>query len=245
MQTVQTDPHAGHGRSDWAGFVCFSLWTGINAALAIGLFRRAPAVAVFLIPTFAHEALIAIAFLLRKPMIQQAEGLTPRLASYGATFIMPVFCFISSRWQLGWMKSSASPLFVVGVLMWIVGSYLGLFSLFRLRASFSIVPQARALVTSGPYRVARHPIYASYLLQYGGVTLAYLALPTFITFLVWLAVMMARVSYEESVLTRAFPEYEDYRRHVGMFAPRLSWRPGSAHASPVLIKAKAAAHRWK
>lgn len=246
MQNVQIAEYGQRRGSDWIGFVCFSLWTGVNAVMAVGLFRRAPGVALFLVPTFAHEALIAIAFLLRKPLLKQAEGWTPRLAAFGATFIMPVFCIVASRWQHGWMQNSVPPIFVAGTLLWLAGAYLGLWSLFRLRAAFSIVPQARTLVTTGPYRVARHPIYASYLLQYGGVVIAYFTPALMLVYLAWFVVMMLRVSYEESVLASAYPEYAEYRRRVGKFGPHFGWHPRASSAgAPVSLKARATMRRFK
>ena len=42
----------------------------------------------------------------------------------------------------------------------------------------------------------------------------------------WLALMIVRMRFEETVLGRAFPEYESYRARVGALAPRLRI-PGS------------------
>jgi len=208
-------------KSDWAGFVCFSLWTAFNVALAVGVFRRAPIAAIFFLPTFAHEALIALSFLMRKPLLKQAEGWAPRLAAYVATFMTPAFFFFSSRWKPEWVHPSPPALFVGGVFLWLVGAYVGLWSLLSLRRAFSIVPQARTLVTRGPYRLARHPVYASYLLQYGGVALSHLSFPLATVFFAWLGIVMLRISHEEKVLAATFPEYAEYRRRVGTFAPRF------------------------
>jgi protein-S-isoprenylcysteine O-methyltransferase Ste14 len=235
MQTADCPVVAKDRRSDWTGFACFSLWTLINAALAVGVLRRAPVVAVFLVPTFTHEALIAVSFLVRKPLLNQVKGWMPQAAAYGATFLVPAFCFACSQWHPGWMKPSSPPLFVAGITLWIVGAYLGIWSLFRLRAAFSIVPQARTLVTGGPYRVARHPVYASYLLQYGGVALSHLTAASLVVFFAWFGAAMARICYEETVLAAAFPAYEDYRQQVGRFTPRWAWRrqQGTSASGPL------------
>jgi protein-S-isoprenylcysteine O-methyltransferase Ste14 len=216
---------AKHPPTDWAGFIFFLSMTLMNLAVGISVFRRTAAIAIFLIPTFLHDAIITVAFLLRKPLRQQIQGWKPRAAAYIATFLIPGFAFLTSHWGLPWMKPSAAPLFLAGVVMWIVGAYLVAWSLFHLRSAFSIVPQARTLITSGPYRLARHPVYTGYVLQYGGLTLAYLTPALWAVFLVWWAVLMLRISYEETVLSAAFPEYEAYKRRVGRFMPRILSRP--------------------
>ncbi len=221
--------------ADWVGFSWFSFWTLINAVLAIGVSRRAPLVALFLAPTFAHEALIAVAFLARRPLLKQAEGWSPRLAAYVATFLIPAFCFFASQWRPGWMKPSSPAAFATGVVLWNVGAYVGLWSLLRLRRAFSIVPQARMLVTDGPYRIVRHPVYASYLFQYAGVVLSHLNPAMGAAFVIWLVAVLVRVSYEEGVLEAAFPEYKDYRRRVGRFAPHPFRRAALPAIVPVRV----------
>lgn len=211
--------------------------------MAVGVFRRSPAVACFLVPTFAHEALIAASFLVRRPLLRQAEGWAPRAVAYAATFMTPAFCFFCSRWEPQWIRPSGPVLFVTGVFFWLIGAYLGLWSLLRLRRAFSIVPQARTLVTDGPYRIARHPVYASYLLQYGGVALSHLTPALAAAFCAWFVIVTLRIRYEESVLTATFPEYASYRLSVGRFAPRFAWRKRTQTASPGLRQPSPATER--
>jgi protein-S-isoprenylcysteine O-methyltransferase Ste14 len=230
-------------RSGWAGFAFFLCWTGLNLVLTGGVFRNTPAVALLLVPTFVHELLIAVAFLLRRPLRNQAEGWAPSLSAYGATFLMPAFCFFAGRWQPAWIQSASASLVVPGFTLWMAGSCFGLWSLVRLRSAFSIVPQARALVTSGPYRVARHPLYSSYVLQYAGMLLSHPTVPLGLIYTVWCALVIVRVRYEEAVLLRAFPEYAIYRRQVGRFMPRL--RSVAVHRPGKSVRPQAeTAPRW-
>jgi protein-S-isoprenylcysteine O-methyltransferase Ste14 len=75
------------------------------------------------------------------------------------------------------------------------------------------------LVTSGPYRVVRHPIYSGILLGLLGSALA--------TYPGWLIVVGIATAYfaysareEERFLTRAFPSaYPAYRAHTKMLIP--------------------------
>jgi len=99
------------------------------------------------------------------------------------------------------------------------GMIWAIYSLSYLRNRFSIVPEARGLVTSGPYRFARHPIYL------GEITAGFgLVLPTILTvhlgvFVVFVGAQVLRTFYEERVLRRAYPEYAAYARHTPRLIP--------------------------
>lgn len=197
--------------SDFVGFAFF-------AALAIVTFWRAPVVGLLLLPTLLHEALTAIAFLIRRPLLRQARSLGARVAAYGSTFVFVGFLQFSALARPQWVApSSSAALRWAGILIWLVGAVLGIWTVFRLRHAFSVVPQARALVTAGPYRLARHPIYVAYLWQYCGILLGHATLPLALAAAAWAAATAWRVRYEEAVLAAAFPEYARYRAAVPRF----------------------------
>jgi protein-S-isoprenylcysteine O-methyltransferase Ste14 len=104
-----------------------------------------------------------------------------------------------------------------GAILWLAGAVLCLWPLWYLRRSFSLEPEARTLVTSGPYRLARHPIYTVYLLINAGILLRHLTVPFALVLAVWVALLLVRVRYEEGVLASAFPNYPEYRRRVRAF----------------------------
>ena len=54
-----------------------------------------------------------------------------------------------------------------------VGLAAGIYVLSVLGRSFSILPQARGLVTRGPYRVVRHPLYLAGMIAALGIMLRY------------------------------------------------------------------------
>ncbi|HZO99818.1 MAG TPA: isoprenylcysteine carboxylmethyltransferase family protein [Terriglobia bacterium] len=81
----------------------------------------------------------------------------------------------------------------------------------QLGASFSVRPQARALVTRGLYSKVRHPIYLFAGLAFAGLFVAWGRPVGLVYFAVILPVQLLRMKYEEAVLDAAFGE--EYRRY--------------------------------
>jgi protein-S-isoprenylcysteine O-methyltransferase Ste14 len=69
--------------------------------------------------------------------------------------------------------------------------------------SFSVFPQARALVTGGPYRWARHPLYVAELVAVFAFMWEFVHRWAFIVMGVAIAAQLPRMHFEEQVLTEA------------------------------------------
>ncbi len=203
-----------HHWSDWAGLAAFT-------GLAVLLWRRSPEFGLAVLPVLCYELLVAVSFVLRGPATRRASGLVPRAVAYAHSFLPMVFLELAGRFHPEWLAATENPVLrVAGVGLWLAGAVLGFWPLWHLRRAFSIEPEARILVTSGPYRLARHPIYAMYLLINGGLWLRHPSVPFAVVLLIWLVLLMSRIRAEERVLADAFPEYAAYRRRVGAFGPR-------------------------
>ena len=89
-----------------------------------------------------------------------------------------------------------------------------------LRRSFSIIPEARRLVTGGPYSLSRHPVYLGEIVAAIGINLATAGWPGALAVLYFIACELLRIRWEERVLARAFPaEYPAYARRVARYLP--------------------------
>jgi protein-S-isoprenylcysteine O-methyltransferase Ste14 len=208
--------------SDWIGFVCFS-------TLAFITLSRISAVTLLLMPTISFELLIAISFLIREPPRAAVRTMRARLTAYSGTFLILAFVQMARQFQPGWLfPTQSDTLRATGALFWLTGFVWTTYSVWYLRHAFSIEPQARRLVTSGPYGVARHPVYTGYSLQYIGMWFLY---PTTVfggVLIGWLLLTAGRIQLEEQVLSRTFPEYVDYRRRVAPLGAVRFRRPARA-----------------
>ena len=201
--------------TDWVGVLVFT-------AIGVNLWRQSPEFGLLILPALIQELIVAVSFLLRARATRAARGWLPRVIAYAHTFALMVFLWYAAARHPEWIR--ATPQLGVrqaGTMLWLIGAVASFWPLWCLRQSFSIEPEARTLVTSGPYRLARHPIYAVYALINAGMLLGHLTVPFASAVVLWFALLLIRVRNEEAVLTAAFPNYEAYRRRVGAFGPRL------------------------
>ena len=75
------------------------------------------------------------------------------------------------------------------------------------------------LVTSGPYRFVRHPMYTALLLFTGGLVFCPFAIWKGLAWCLLAAVLLAKLTIEEKHLRASFPGYEDYSRRTKRLLP--------------------------
>lgn len=143
----------------------------------------------------------------------------PRIISYGTVF----FQFFFAGWIIlsgAWLAKQP-----VWLILETVGLTLGVWAIFAMGiANFNITPEVKRggrFVARGPYSVIRHPMYAAVLLT----TLALVAdQPTVWRWLLWgalLSTLLIKLSYEEALLKRQYPEYAAYCRRTRRLIPFL------------------------
>lgn len=106
-----------------------------------------------------------------------------------------------------------------------VGVLVGLYTLAHNRlGNFGIYPEPvpdACLVTSGPYRWIRHPMYTSLLLVMGGVALYYDAWPNYVGLALLVIAVFGKMHREESHLHLTFEDYSAYVKRTHRLIPKL------------------------
>jgi protein-S-isoprenylcysteine O-methyltransferase Ste14/Flp pilus assembly pilin Flp len=132
---------------------------------------------------------------------------------------------------LGEPSESASPaLMVGGELVAVLGCAWMLVAALALGRCFGVLPEARGLVTHGPYAVVRHPLYLGELAAMTGLLIASPSARNLGAGAAFLLAQFMRMRLEESALTAEFPEYADYAARTPRIVPSPPrfLRPGPA-----------------
>ena len=95
------------------------------------------------------------------------------------------------------------------------------YAVLGLGRSLSILPEARRLVTQGPYAIIRHPLYLGELVALLGVTVQYFSGWALLLLLLQCAFQLGRIRNEERVLSSVFPEYRDYMARTARLVPHI------------------------
>lgn len=170
--------------------------------------------ALYLVLQIPFLMLTVFLVIVRRPARVGIARFSGILAALAGTFV-PVFLVYESNAAL---HPALAPLAVVCLL---VGMGWAIWSLATLGRCFSILPEVRGLVTSGPYRWARHPVYLGEIVATLGVLLPILSLGHAAIFAVFVALQLWRTRHEEAGLAATFPEYGDYRRRTARLLPGL------------------------
>ena len=176
------------------------------AVYAIGMVMR--------LSTITFLLLLAAATILRARPRGKARGLEPRISALIGAFLVYAIPLFPRR-ELSLTAEMVSTLLVL------FGSAAAIYTLLRLGRSFSMMSEARRLVTSGPYRFVRHPLYVAEELAIIGISMQFFSLSTAFVLAVQIAFQLRRMRNEEAVLAESFAEYAAYRQRTARLLPGI------------------------
>ena len=151
--------------------------------------------------------LAAVLFLVRRPARQVSRSIPDWAVAFAGTFGASLLR--PGGANPGW----SDP---IGLGLQAFGIALGICGYLTLRQSIGLVPAHRGLVTTGLYRVVRHPLYASYLIAELGYLVQSPRLWNLGVLLLAWTCQLLRIRSEERLLSND-PDYRRYRE-------RTRWR---------------------
>ena len=155
---------------------------------------------------------------LRAGPTAEKEPAQKRIQLFASIFLCAIFVLSGLDDRFGWSTVPVAVVIAGHVLL--AFGYLAMFIVFRANsfaASTIEVGAGQQVVSSGPYAVVRHPMYAGALLMFLGVPLALGSWWGLVPVALLAATLVARLRDEEAYLARNLPGYDDYRR-------KLPWR---------------------
>jgi len=205
---------------DWAAraaivivFVAFAFFgiAGIPRHLPVDSIHKVLMVAAS-VANVMFVSLVASTALTRLAPIRKARGIEPRISALLGSFLCLALVFLPKA-DLGPILSITSTVLIV------TGASLSFAVLRWLGRSFSIMAEARRLVTEGPYRVLRHALYICEGIATAGVMLQVISpVAVLIVIAAWM-VQYRRMTNEEKILSTAFPEYRAYAARTPLVIP--------------------------
>jgi protein-S-isoprenylcysteine O-methyltransferase Ste14 len=194
------------------------LWGGLHSIQHPGdyLFVVQQALAL------AYFTMLVVLYSTRLPARGTDHRLTVIFIAFTGTFSAIGASFLPGGVRREWLVLPADLLATFGLAYSVWG-------LAYLRRSFSIIPEARRLVTGGPYALSRHPVYLGEVIGAIGINLATAGWLGALAVVYFVFCEVLRMRWEERVLARAFPnDYTAYAQRVPRYAPNPFQRPGSS-----------------
>ena len=160
-----------------------------------------------------YFTLLVVLYAVRLPQ----RGTDHRLAVIFIAF-SGTFAAISASFLPGGARRDS--LVLVGDVLATAGLAYSVWGLAYLRRSFSIIPEARRLVTGGPYGLSRHPVYLGEVATAIGVNIATGGLLSALAVSYFIVCELLRIRWEERILAETFThDYPEYARRVPRYLP--------------------------
>jgi len=164
--------------------------------------------------SFVFFSMEAVLVCIRRLPRRKHHGLLPRMVALVAAY-SPFILVLLPR------AAPSIPLAAASTTLLLIGTAGGIWTLAHLGRSFAILPQARCLVTEGPYRYIRHPLYLFGQVSMIGVSLQFQQPWASAVVLMGFGLQFPRMALEEEILRQTFPEYHSYLARTPLLLPHF------------------------
>ena len=183
----------------------------ITATALVVLFLLTPTLGIVgWLYVLQHLMVLGFALTRSEPLV--ADYSVPSNIAVGVAYLCPYAQVICLYWWPGkvtWPEG--------GLVLVTLAAVFSVVCLLTLGKRFGVRPALRGLVTGGPYRVVRHPLYLSYVIAGIGFNLQASNLATLLLLFLGWASMVYRIRAEERVLSR----HPGWRAYSGLVRYRL------------------------
>ncbi len=175
------------------------------ALLAISLFQDL--LLNFRVSSFLlllQELILMAILFIRRPSISTSARPHEWALAFAATFLPLI------------LRAHGTGEYMIGTAFSIAGTLVGILGLFALNRSIGVVPANRGIQTGGMYKWVRHPLYASYIIAFGGFLINNFSTQNALILAAWFVFQALRLLAEE----RHLAQDPDYRQ----FMQSTRWR---------------------
>ena len=121
-----------------------------------------------------------------------------------------------------------SPLFAKSKILLIfefIGVFVGIYAIYNMmngKLRITPIPDNNAtLVMHGLYKYIRHPMYFALLLTFTPLLISHFYFNLFIVYGIFSINLLLKLKFEESLLIKKFPSYQEYLNQTKMIIPFL------------------------
>jgi len=155
------------------------------------------------------------ALLERRMRMREKEAAQRKIIALSYLYFLVAFIMPGFDVRFGW--SNVPPLVSIIADVFVFAGYMGFFWVLATNSFLSRVVEVDAnqkVISSGPYAVVRHPMYAAVSIMYIASPLALGSYWAVLPAALIVPLLVARIRNEEQVLRRELPGYDEYTNTV-------------------------------
>lgn len=165
--------------------------------------------------SFLFFGMIIVVTTTRLPPIRSADSAEPFVTAMAGTFILGLISYLPPAMEITLSVRLTAMAFMI------VGFLASIYVLLWLGRAFSIMPEARTLVTTGPYAIVRHPLYLTEELFVIGIIILQPSIWSVLLGIFHWGLQLRRMANEERILSAAFANYAEFARGVPRVIPSI------------------------
>ncbi len=154
-------------------------------------------------------------FIARRSTYREKERTQRNILAWGVAPLVGMFVLPGLDHRFGWSEPPAAA--VIAAMLASLAGYLailGVFVLNRWAGRTIETYEDQQVVSTGPYAIVRHPMYAASTVLYLATPLALGSWWAILPAAAFIPIFVLRIRHEEALLVRDLPGYDEYRRTV-------------------------------